>query len=103
MFTAQTPCSTTEHAISAGKDSVCYPLLQIDRQIHAANAAHRHFTGRGRTCKPLRHVTRAGEERLREASKLFVEGKHPAELRYSLCWVRYRICGQLLWDVWMQV
>ncbi len=80
MFTAQPPCSITEHAISAVKDNVCYPLFQIDRRFYAANAAHRHLPGKGRTCRPLRHVTRAGEERLREASKLFVEGERPAEI-----------------------
>ena len=80
MFTAQLPCSFTEHALSAAKDSVCYPVLQLDRQLQAGNATHRQFPGKGKTCKPLRHVTRAGEERLREASKLFVEGQCPAEM-----------------------
>lgn len=84
MFTAQLPCSLTEHALSVAKDSVCYPVPPLDRQFYAGNATHRHFPGKGKTCKPLRHVTRAGEERLREASKLFVEGQCPSEMPCSL-------------------
>ena len=80
MFTAQIPCSITEHAISAAKDGKGYSVRQTDRHIRAADATHRYFPIKGKTCKPLRHVTRAGEERLREASKLFVEGASHAEI-----------------------
>ena len=83
MFTAKIPSSLTEHAISAAKDGICYPVRQLDRHSHAADATYRHFPIKGKTCKPLRHVTRAGEERLREASKLFVEGETHARMHLS--------------------
>ena len=85
MFTARIPCSITEHATSAAKDTLCYSVRPLDRHTHAADAIYRHFPIKGRSCSPLRHVTRAGEERLREASKLYAEGGRPAEMRMSLC------------------
>lgn len=77
MFTQQTPCSITEHAIFAAKEGSIHPVRQLDRHLRTADATYLHFPLKGRTCKHLRHVSRAASEErpgLREASKLFVEG-----------------------------
>lgn len=75
MFATQIPCSITDHTKQTIIDTRHQWLHPSYRQGHTVDATHRLFPLKGRTCKHVRHVSRAGsEEGLKEGSKLYVEG-----------------------------